>query len=111
MPAIGQAQVGALVGESARDGLTDATGRSGEERDAALQLICHGFTRILHVLLRESEHAGWTNARRLGAHPHTDETPTNCDAIERLLERRLEPDRVERHLEHLATGDLGDIVP
>ena len=64
-----------------------------------------------YVLLRESEHTGFTNARRLGTHPNTHEAPANCDAIESLLERRLEPDRVERHIEHLATGDLGDIVP
>ena len=64
-----------------------------------------------YVLLRESEHTGFTNARRLGTHPHTHEAPANCDAIESLLERRLQPDRVERHIEHLATGDLGDLVP
>ena len=57
-----------------------------------------------------SEHTGWTNGRRLGTHPDTDEAAANCDAFERLLERRLEADGVERHVEHPATGDLGDLV-
>ncbi len=45
--AVGQAQVRSLIGKSACDGLADATGRPGEQRDAALQVIRHGLTRIL----------------------------------------------------------------
>ncbi len=44
--AVGQAQVCALVGQSSCDGLADATGRPGEQRDAALQFVRHGCTRI-----------------------------------------------------------------
>jgi len=46
VPAVGQAQVRSLIGKPACNGLADATGRPSEERDAALQVVRHGLTRI-----------------------------------------------------------------
>ena len=43
---VGQAQIGALVGEPARDRLADAARRAGQQRYPARQVTGHGWTRM-----------------------------------------------------------------
>jgi len=160
--AVGQAQVGALVGKHRAMALPMPPEAPVSRCDSALELVRHGFTRILIGLpswrssfsmptltssretmsLMERDRSSrprdtsvasvsmstfwyprwpstcfcvsptyWLVQRwRLGTHPHTDQTPADRHTIEGLLERRLQADRVERHIEHPAAGDIGDLV-
>src|SRR5258708_37106084 len=45
----------------------------------------------------------------VGAHPDADQSAAYRQAVQRLLERRLQPDRVESDVEIAAAGGLGDL--